>query len=46
MGLVREQPRLCLYDLHASRTFLVIVRDMIDAVADWIAPHPPGVAWP
>jgi hypothetical protein len=41
--VLREQPILNLDKLHGSRTFLIIVPEMIDPRADWIAPHQPGI---
>lgn len=37
--LFQEQPTLRFYDLHWSRAFLVIVRDVIDSAADGVALH-------
>ena len=37
--LLRKQPILSLSKFHRSRTFLVIVRHVVDATAYWVAPH-------
>jgi hypothetical protein len=41
--VLREQPILNLDKLHGRGAFLIIVPDMIDPRADWIAPHQPSV---
>jgi hypothetical protein len=40
---LREEPILSLSDFHGSRTFLVVVRHVVDPSADGIAPHQAGV---
>src|SRR5260370_38507420 len=45
-SLLGEKPILNLGKLHGTRTFLVVIRHVIDPSAHGIAPHHPGIARP
>jgi hypothetical protein len=41
--IIKERSPLSLGKLDTSRAFLIIVNDVIDTTAHWIAPHQPSV---
>src|SRR5580700_4093503 len=44
LSLSDEEPILSLHWLNRSRTFLIVVRNVVDPRAHRIAPHQPGIA--